>query len=97
MSRIFVRIFAYYLVLKFKHNGYDLITAEISTAQTTLSYSKLYFGGIEGGEIIRSTAPGLKGSMTQVYFNGRKFFELSRAGQLDTRLKENRNAEFGKF
>jgi hypothetical protein len=73
------------------------ISAEISTAQTSLSYSKLYFGGIEGGEIIPSTAPGMKGSMTQVYFNGQKFFELSRAGQLDARLKEKRDAKLGIF
>ena len=73
------------------------IQAEISTGQTTLSFSKLYFGGIEGGEIIPSTAPGLRGSMSQVYFNGQKFFELSRAGQLDARLKEKRDAKLGKF
>ena len=71
------------------------IQAEISTGQTTLSFSKLYFGGIEGGEIIPSTAPGLRGSMSQVYFNGQKFFELSRAGQLDARLKEKRDAKLG--
>ena len=72
------------------------LAAEIWTGLTTLSYSKLYFGGIEGGEIIPSTAPGLKGSMSQVYFNGQKFFELSRAGQLDARLKERKDAKLGK-
>ena len=72
-------------------------SAEISTALTTLSFSKLYFGGIEGGEIIQSAAPGLKGSMSQVYFNGQRFFELSRAGQLDARLKEKKDAKLGKF
>ena len=71
------------------------ILAEISTSETTLSYSKLYFGGIEGGEIIPSTAPGLKGTMSQVYFNGQNIFELSRAGQLDARLKEKRDAKLG--
>ena len=67
----------------------------MSTTGKSISYSKLYFGGIEGGEIIPSTAPGLKGSMTQVHFNGQEFFELSRAGQLDAKLKENNNAKLG--
>ena len=57
----------------------------------------MYFGGIESGEIIQSAAPGLKGSMSQVYFNGQKFFELSRAGQLDARLKEKKDAKLGKL
>ena len=35
--------------------------------------------------------------MSQVYFNGQKFFELSRAGQLDARLKEKKDAKLGKF
>ena len=73
------------------------LLAEISTTRTSISYSKLYFGGIEGGEIIPSTAPGLKGSMTQVHFNGQEFFELSRAGQLDVKLKENNNAKLSKL
>ena len=72
-------------------------SAEMSTSETSISYSKLYFGGIEGGEIIPSAAPGLKGSMTQVYFNGQQFFELSRAGQLDAKLKENNNASLGMY
>ena len=69
----------------------------MSTSESSISYSKLYFGGIEEGEIIPSSAPGLKGSMTQVYFNGRQFFELSRNGQLDAKLKENNNAKLGMY
>ena len=57
----------------------------------------MYFGGIESGEIIQSATPGLKGSMSQVYFNGQKFFELLRAGQLDAKLKDKKDAKLGKF
>ena len=60
-----------------------------------MSYSKLYFGGIERGEIIPSTSPGFIGYISQVFFNGQKFFELSRAGQLDASLKETNNAKKG--
>ena len=69
--------------------------AEISTTESELSYSKLYFGGIERGEIIPSTSPGFIGYISQVFFNGQKFFELSRAGQLDASLKETNNAKKG--
>ena len=72
-----------------------LILAEISTTESALSYSKLYFGGIERGEIIPSTSPGFIGYISQVFFNGQKFFELSRAGQLDASLKETNNAKKG--
>ena len=74
-----------------------LILAEISTTESALSYSKLYFGGIERGEIIPSTSPGFIGYISQVFFNGQKFFELSRAGQLDASLKETNNAKKGKM
>jgi len=58
---------------------------------TLMGYSKLYFGGIEPGEIISSQAPGLVGYMEQVSFNGREIFEMVRAGQLGGRMKASNN------
>ena len=70
----------------------DPMLAEIAATQSLMDYSKIYFGGIEPGEIISSQAPGLNGYMQQLYFNGQEIFELARAGQLDLKLKHANNA-----
>ena len=95
MSTVKTIIYPMQTQIQVLSNHFFSFLAEISTTESALSYSKLYFGGIERGEIIPSTSPGFIGYISQVFFNGQKFFELSRAGQLDASLKETNNAKKG--
>jgi hypothetical protein len=59
-------------------------SAEAHGSDFLLSYSKMYIGGIDPGELIKLTtsAPGFIGSMQQFILNGEEYFELASSGQL---------------
>ena len=87
------------IIIKRRGNKLNVVVDEdepiISTVlsnQAEMGYSKLYFGGIEPGEIITSEAPGLIGSMQQLYFNGQNIFEQVRTGQLELRVRQANSA-----
>ena len=71
----------------------DPIISNVLSKQAQMGYSKLYFGGIEPGEIITSEAPGLVGYMQQLYFNGQDIFEQVKTGQLDLKIRQANSAQ----
>jgi hypothetical protein len=50
--------------------------------ESKLSFSEMHIGGIDVGSMVTSTAPGFRGSMQQLSFNGENLFELAKTGQL---------------
>lgn len=58
------------------------VLAEIVGTQSEMGFTELHVGGIEVGSMVTSNAPGFRGSLQQLSFNGEKLFELANTGQL---------------
>jgi len=58
------------------------VVAEIMGNEAKMGYSEMHVGGIDVGSMVTSNAPGFRGSLQQLTFNGKKLFELANTGQL---------------
>ena len=58
------------------------VLAQIMGTEKKMDYSEMHVGGIDVGSMVTSNAPGFRGALQQLTFNGEKLFELANTGQL---------------